>query len=428
MPYRKNKADYIVKPDKYKHKKPKSNNPWSRNYDDSVKGEDTSLSQPQDYSQGYQNPYVHTPDAPVFDRPSVQDNEANLRNFIADSSKPPHLQNRWKQQSSKPDFSQLSDREKCCCESKGEDNSDLENMGKVEYRYGKAYHEEKPIWNKAKQPWEKSAWEARKDGDRMMMGHRKSLRHLSIDEVLFQFDLSGSPDKKGGIILSYNYDFESKQGSIWYENKLYEETAENAETYKIAIDKFKIPIDNLLSKSELARKFYQDMLKKKKDTPIRVVIAEGTSSYYRELDVLKIGKQAAPIRLITGIDTQPDITNDVFHELSHAYMLYMGLIDDGDYEITINENNVIIVDTHYKLADCIGNKGVIQRFYNEEKAVHWENLYRVEQGLVLRLTYPYDFLRHTPFDIIPVEVILIRETMNHTHKRIFSYPQYDYGK
>ena len=185
MPYRKNKADYIVKPDKYKHKKPKSNNPWSRNYDDSPEDNGGSFSPPQDYSQGYQNPYVHTPDAPVFDRPSVQDNEANLRSFMADSNKPPHLQNRWKKQPSKPDFSQLSDREKCCCEPKGEDNSDLENMGKVEYRYGKAYHEEKPIWNKAKQPWEKSAWEARKDGDRMMGKGKKTFIANTIETNVY---------------------------------------------------------------------------------------------------------------------------------------------------------------------------------------------------------------------------------------------------
>ena len=199
------KRVYAPKPDKYKHKKPKSNNPWSRNYDDSVRGEDTTLSQPQDYSQGYQNPYVHTPAPPVFDRPSVQDGEANLRSFMADSNKPPHLQNRWKKQPSKPDFSQLSDREKCCCEPKGEGfEADLENMGKVEYRYGKAYHEEKPIWNKAKQPWEKSAWEARKDGDRQI-GIKNPFKKLQEDikYAFYTYDgeFLGSTGKSNNAII-----------------------------------------------------------------------------------------------------------------------------------------------------------------------------------------------------------------------------------
>ena len=191
------KRVYAPKPDKYKHKKPKSNNPWSRNYDDSPEDNGGSFSQPQDYSQGYINPYVNTPNAPVFDRPSIQDNEANLRSFMADSNKPPHLQNRWKKQPSKPDFSQLSDREKCCCEPKREEfEADLENMGKVEYRYGKAYHEEKPIWNKAKQPWEKSAWEARKDGNRMM-GEKDMSINSDKPRLMTPFDLSKSIDKEG---------------------------------------------------------------------------------------------------------------------------------------------------------------------------------------------------------------------------------------
>ncbi len=176
MPYRKNRADYIVKPDKYKHKKPKSNNPWSRNYDDSVKGEDTTLSQPQDYSQGYQNPYVHTPAPPVFDRPSVQDGEANLRSFMADSNKPPHLQNRWKQQPSKPDFSQLSDREKCCCEPK-EEGFDFDqgidlNLPHSKVGLSKQEGNFKEYMQSMK-PWEKSAWEARKRAEGMMGNTRK---------------------------------------------------------------------------------------------------------------------------------------------------------------------------------------------------------------------------------------------------------------
>ena len=158
MPYRKNKADYIVKPDKYKHKKPKSNNPWSRNYDDSPEDNGGSFSQPQDYSQGYINPYVNTPNAPVFDRPSIQDNEANLRSFMADSNKPPHLQNRWKKQPSKPDFSQLSDREKCCCEPKEEEfDFDINENYKLPHsKAGQAFGDndflsknKRPIWERA---------------------------------------------------------------------------------------------------------------------------------------------------------------------------------------------------------------------------------------------------------------------------------------
>ncbi len=119
------KRVYAPKPDKYKHKKPKSRNPWSPNYDDSPEKEDTTLFTPQDYSQGYINPYVNTPDAPVFDTPSVQDGEANLRSFL-DSNKPPHLQNRWKQQPERFTFSQLSDREKCSCEPKKEEKFEFE--------------------------------------------------------------------------------------------------------------------------------------------------------------------------------------------------------------------------------------------------------------------------------------------------------------
>ncbi len=132
------KRVYAPKPDKYKHKKPKSRNPWSPNYDDSPEKEDTTLFMPQDYSQGYVNPYVNTPDAPVFDTPSAQDNAANLQDFM-NNNKPPHLQNRWKQQPERFTFSQPI--EKCGCEKK-EDGYELDydNIGKVPYMYGKAYH------------------------------------------------------------------------------------------------------------------------------------------------------------------------------------------------------------------------------------------------------------------------------------------------
>ncbi len=147
------KRVYAPKPDKYKHKKPKSKNPWSRNYDDSPEDNGGSFSPPQDYSQGYQNPYVHTPDAPVFDRPSVQDNEANLRNFMADSNKPPYLQNRWKKE--KPQ-SHLFKEEKCKCEK--EMPFEAEENFEVPYMYGKAYHPlPQPVWKQEKPIWEKTA-------------------------------------------------------------------------------------------------------------------------------------------------------------------------------------------------------------------------------------------------------------------------------
>ena len=71
MPYFRGDGHYHPRPDRYKHKKPKSKNPWSPNYDDKEKEDTTTYSQqPQDYSQGYVNPYVNTPDAPVLDTTS----------------------------------------------------------------------------------------------------------------------------------------------------------------------------------------------------------------------------------------------------------------------------------------------------------------------------------------------------------------------
>ncbi len=172
MPYKKSKADYIVKPDKYKHTKPKSRNPWSPNYDDSPKEEDTTLFMPQDYSQGYVNPYVNTPDAPVFDTPSAQKNVANLRSFL-DSNKPLHLQNRWKQQPERFTFSQPI--EKCSCDPKKEGfEYDINENASLPYSRGglgfdgddfvvksekKMPALETPVWERKRPIWEKKSAE-----------------------------------------------------------------------------------------------------------------------------------------------------------------------------------------------------------------------------------------------------------------------------
>lgn len=139
-----------------KRTKRKNKNPWSRNY---APDEDTvnNSPQPQDYSQGYINPYVQTPNKPVFDTPSVQENAGNLQDFM-NSNNPPQFQNRWKKQPSTFTFSQLSDREKCGCEPKKEASEiDYDNIGKVPYRYGKAFHGEKSVvYKKNERPiWER---------------------------------------------------------------------------------------------------------------------------------------------------------------------------------------------------------------------------------------------------------------------------------
>ncbi len=160
MPHFRGDGHYRPRPDKYKHKKPKSRNPWSPNYDDSPQEETGYFSQPQDYSQGYVNPYVNAPDAPVFDTSSAQDNAGNLQDFM-DSNKPPHLQNRWKQQPERFTFSQPI--EKCSCEPKQE-AFEFDINEKVPYMYGKAYHGEKSVVyaNTERPIWEKKAAEGRK--------------------------------------------------------------------------------------------------------------------------------------------------------------------------------------------------------------------------------------------------------------------------
>ncbi len=168
MPHFRGDGHYRPRPDKYKHKKPKSRNPWSPNYDDSPEKEDTTLFMQQDYSQGYINPYVNTPDAPVFDTPSAQDNAENLQNFM-NNNKPPHLQNRWKQQPSSFAFSQPF--EKCGCEPKQEEEFEFDLGPDWELPHSKVgQNTQKGNFDEfiAERPWEKRAAEARERADKIV--------------------------------------------------------------------------------------------------------------------------------------------------------------------------------------------------------------------------------------------------------------------
>lgn len=243
----------------------------------------------------------------------------------------------------------------------------------------------------------------------------KKYNKYYVDHVLIRFDILGTWNKIGQILVDYTFDFENKKSSLWIKGDKYQEDKSGLKPNEVKIiSQFKQIFDSLIIKSKIFSDCYTEMLVKRetfeikdiRKNPIRIYPKEGKQdiggilfyfySAYRNkkegINAIEISTLAAPVLLYSKnnpngkIDDNPDIINDVFHEFMHAYDDYLDVTSGEEefFSVKLTKESAVIIesDSWYNTVQQLRTR--------EEYSVFMENKFRKEQKLPLRLSYPIE--------------------------------------